>query len=116
MACLVAGSIEWGDRGAMVRFDSAEAAEQARFAIELYAIGAITLAASIAFFLRRRGWAWWLPLAAQAAALVLGLVEGMRTGDAPGWAFFSMLPLLTTFLLLAFRMARIGTNRQLSAI
>ncbi len=43
VACLFAGSIEWGERGAMVGIDSAEAAEQARFAIELYAIGALNM-------------------------------------------------------------------------
>src|ERR1700693_5353149 len=40
IACFFAGSIEWAERGVMVGIDSAEAAEQARFAIELGAIGA----------------------------------------------------------------------------
>ena len=62
MACFFAGSIEWGERGVRVGIDSAEAAEQARFAIELYGIGALNLLVSIAFLIRRSGWAWWLVL------------------------------------------------------
>src|SRR5712671_5786521 len=55
IVCFVAGSIEWGQQGVMVGVDSAETAEQARFAIELYAIGALNLLGSIAFALRRSG-------------------------------------------------------------
>jgi hypothetical protein len=56
IACFLAGFIQLGERGAMVGINSAEAAEQARFAIELGAIGALNLLASIAFLLRRTGW------------------------------------------------------------
>jgi hypothetical protein len=111
--CFFAGSIEWGERGVMVGIttpvrdlNSAEAAEQARFAIELYAIGALNLLGSIAFLLRRSGRAWWLVVGMQVGALVLGLIEGTRTGDAPGWTSFSILPLLTLILLFAFRKAQ----------
>lgn len=104
IVCFFAGSIEWGERGAMVGIDSPETAEQARFAIELYAIGALNLLGSIAFLLRRSGWVWWLVLGMQVGVVVLALIEGVLTD--PGWVFFSGLPLLTLFLLFAFRMAQ----------
>jgi hypothetical protein len=49
IVCFFAGSIEWGERGALVGIDSAETAKQARFAIELYAIGALNLLGSIGY-------------------------------------------------------------------
>ena len=104
VACFLGGSIEWGDRGAMVGIDSAETAEQARFAVELYAIGALNLLGSIAFLLRRSSWGWWLVLGTQVGVFVLALIEGVLTD--PGWVFFSGLPLFTLFLLFAFRMAQ----------
>lgn len=88
----------------MVGTDSAEGAEQARFAIELYAIGTLNLLASIAFLLGRSGWIWWLVLGMQVGVFVLALIEGVLTDL--GWFFFSGLPLLTLFLLFAFQMAR----------
>ena len=88
----------------MVGIDSAEAAEQARFAIELCAIGALNLLASIALLLRRSGWVWWLVLGMQVGVFVLALIEGVLTDL--GWFYFSSLPLLTLFLLFAFRMAQ----------
>jgi hypothetical protein len=88
----------------MVGVDSAETAEQARFAIELYAIGALNLLAFMAFLIRRSGWGWWLVLGMQAGVFVLALIEGVLTDL--GWFFFSGLPLLTLFLLFAFRMAQ----------
>jgi hypothetical protein len=87
----------------MVGTDSAEAAEQARFAVELYAIGALNLLASLAFLVRRSGWGWWLVLGMQVGVFVGALIEGVLTDL--GWFFFSSLPLLTLFLLLAFRLA-----------
>jgi hypothetical protein len=104
MTCYFAGSIEWGERRAMVGIDSAEAAEQARFAIELFAIGALNLLASIAFLLRRTGWGWWLVLGMQVGVFVLAVIEGGLTDL--GWFYFSSLPLLTLFLLFAFPMAQ----------
>ena len=103
IVCFFAASIELGERGAMVGVDSAEAAEQARFAIELYAIGAVNLFGFIAFLLARSGWGWWLGLGMQAGVFVLAVIEGVLTDL--GWLFFSSLPLLTWFLLFAFRMA-----------
>ena len=100
----LAGSIGWGPRGATVGIDSAEAAEQARFVIELYAIGALNLLASIPFLLRGWGWGWWLVLGMQVGVFVLALIEGVLIDI--GWFFFSSLPLLTLFLLLAFRMSQ----------
>lgn len=44
MVYFLAGSIELVERQVMVGIDSTEAAEQARVAIELYAIGALNLA------------------------------------------------------------------------
>ena len=88
----------------MVGVDSREAAEQARFAIELYAIGALNLLGSLAFLLRRTGWSWWLVLGMQVGLFVLALSEGVLTDL--GWFFFSGLPLSTLFLLFGFRIAQ----------
>ena len=106
MACFFAGSVEWGERGVIVGIDSAEAAEQARFAVELYAIGALNLLASIAFLLRRSGWSWWLVLGVQVGVFVLALIEGVLTDL--GWFYFSSLPLLTSFLLVMIRLRSKG--------
>lgn len=106
MACFFAGSVEWGERGVIVGIDSAEAAEQARFAVELYAIGALNLLASIAFLLRRSGWSWWLVLGVQVGVFVLALIEGVLTDL--GWFYFSSLPLLTSFLLVLIRLRSKG--------
>ena len=117
IVCFFAGFVEWGDRGHMIGINSAEAAEQARFAIELYAIGALNLVASIPFLLRRSGWGWWLVLGMQVGVFVFALIEGGFTdADDIGWFWFSSLPLLSLFLLFALRMARPGGSRQLSAI
>jgi hypothetical protein len=102
MVCFFAGSIEWGDRGGMVGINSAEAAEQAGFATELYAIGALNLLASIAFLLRQSGWVWWLVIATQVGVFVSALIEGALTDI--GWFYISGFPLLTLFLLFALRM------------
>jgi hypothetical protein len=96
----------------MVGIDSAETAEQARFAIELYAIGALNVVGSIALLLRRSGWSWWLVLGMQAAVFVLALIEGVLTDL--GWVFFSGLPLLTWFLLFAFSNASARRPERLS--
>jgi hypothetical protein len=101
MVCFFASFIEWGERRVMVGIDSAEAAEQARFALELGAIGALNILASIAFLLRRSGWGWWLVLGMQVGVFVLALIEGVLTDL--GWFYVSSLPLLILFLLFAFR-------------
>jgi hypothetical protein len=114
IACFFAGSIEWGDPGVRLGGDSAEATEQARFAIELYAIGGLNLLASIAFLIRRSGWAWWLVLGIQVAVFVLAVIEGVLTDI--GWFYFSSLPLLTSLLLFAFRMAQTRLKPPIEAI
>ena len=88
----------------MVGIDSTEAAEQARFAIQLYAIGALNLLASVAFLRRPSGWGWWLVLRMQVGIFVLAVIEGWLTDL--GWFYFSSLPLLTLYLLFAFRQAQ----------
>ena len=114
IACFFAGSIEWGDLGVRLGGDSTEATEQARFAIELYAIGGLNLLASIAFLIRRSGWAWWLVLGIQVAVFVLAVIEGVLTDI--GWFYFSSLPLLTSLLLFAFRMAQTRLKPPIEAI
>ena len=106
IACFFAASVELGQRGAMVGVDPAEAAEQARFVIELYAIGALNLLASSTFLLRRSTWSWWLVLGTQVGLFALALIEGALTDL--GWFFFGSLPLLTFLLLVAFRMGQAG--------
>jgi hypothetical protein len=101
--CFFAGSIEWGERGVMAGISSAEAAEQARIAVELYALGALNLLGCVAFLLGRSRWGWWLVLGIQVGVFVVALIEGVLTDL--GWFFFSGLPLLTLFLLFAFRNA-----------
>jgi hypothetical protein len=88
----------------MVGIDSAETAEQARFVIELYAIGALYLLGCIAFLLRRSGWGWWLTFGMHVGVFVLAPIEGVLLDL--GWLLFSGLPLLTLFVLFAFRMAQ----------
>ncbi|HEY5051792.1 MAG TPA: hypothetical protein VII45_00105 [Solirubrobacterales bacterium] len=68
-------------------------------------IGALNLLASIAFLLRRTGWVWWLVLGMQVGVFVLALIEGLLTDL--GWFYFSCLPLLTLFLLVAFQKAQV---------
>ncbi len=96
----------------MVGADSAEAAEQARFAIELGAIGALNLLASSAYVFRRSGWGWWLVLGVQVVIFVLALIDGVLTDL--GWFYLSSLPLLTFFLLLAFREAQARMERPVA--
>ena len=113
--CIVfffAGFIEWKERGPMVGIDSLEATEQARFAIELYAIGAFNLLASIAFLLGRSGWGWWLALGVQVGVCVMALIEGALTDL--GWYYVSGLPVLTLFLL--FARAQAPLKRPLNAV
>ncbi|HEV2477399.1 MAG TPA: hypothetical protein VGX22_12730 [Candidatus Dormibacteraeota bacterium] len=113
VACFVAASLEWGDHEHMLGIDSAEAAEQARFAVELYAIGALSLLASIAFLIRRSGWGWWVALGIQAGSFGWAVVEGTRADI--GWYYLSIIPLITLVLLIAFRQARATAQRPLDA-
>jgi hypothetical protein len=87
----------------MAGIDSREAAEQARFATDLYAIAALNLFGLMAILLRRSGWSWWLVLGMQAGLFGLAVGEGVLSDL--GWFFFSGLPLSVLVLLFGFRMA-----------
>ena len=104
IGCILAGYIEWGQQEVMVSANPPEAPEQARFAVELYAIGALNLVACVAFLLRRSGWAWWLVLGVQVIVFLLAVVEGALTDI--GWYYFGCIPLFTLFLLFAIRWAQ----------
>jgi hypothetical protein len=106
MVCFFAGSDEWTEQwteGNVVGIDSVHV----RYAIELCAIGALTILASVVLLLRRSGWMWWLVIGMQVGILVLAEVEAqVIDANAPGWSTFSYFPLLSLFLLFAFRMAQ----------
>ena len=106
LACFFAGSDEWTEQwteGNVVGIDSV----LVRFAIELCAIGALNIFASIVLLLRRSGWVWWLVIGMQVGVLVLTETEAQVIDtNAPGWSDFSYFPLISVFLLLAFRMAQ----------
>jgi hypothetical protein len=87
----------------MLGSDASEAAEQAAFVLELYAIGLLNLLASIVFVLRRSRLTWWLLVAIQVAVFVVAVTEGVLTDL--GWFYFSALPLFTLLTLLAFHEA-----------
>jgi hypothetical protein len=95
IASFFAGSDEWTEL-------------HVRYAIELCAIGALNLLASIVLLLlRRSGWVWWLVIGMQVGILVLAEIEAhVIDANAPGWSVFSSFPVLSLFLLFAFRMAQ----------
>jgi len=102
MVCFFAGSEEWteGNGGAIYSV-------HVRYAIELCALGALNILASIVLLLRRSGWVWWLVIGMQVGILVLAEIEAqVIDANAPGWSVFSHFPLLSLFLLFAFRMAQ----------
>jgi hypothetical protein len=83
MVYFFARSIELGERQVMVGIDSTEAAEQAHVAIELYAIGALNLLASIGLESGclesgRRGFPAHFPPSFGQFALATGCRCGMR--------------------------------------
>ncbi|MEA2656947.1 MAG: hypothetical protein QOI23_2312 [Chloroflexota bacterium] len=106
LVCFFAGSDEWTEQwteGNVVGIDSVHV----RYAIELCAIGALTILASVVLLLRRSGWVWWLVIGMQVGILVLAEVEAqVIDANAPGWSTFSYFPLLSLFLLFGFRMAQ----------
>src|SRR3982074_1296184 len=68
MVCFFAGSDEWteqGIEGNVVGIFSVHL----RYAIELCAIGALNILASIVLLLRRSGWVWWLVIGTQGGVL-----------------------------------------------
>ena len=106
MVCFFAGSNEWTEQwteGNVVGIYSVHV----RFAIELCAIGALNILASIVLLLRRSGWVWWLVIGMQVGILVLAEIEAqVIDANAPGWSAFSYFSLISLFLLFAFRMAQ----------
>ena len=117
MVCFFAGSDEWTEQytegGASVQ----AASVHARFAVELCAIGALDLLASIVLLVRRWGWGWWLVIGMQVGVFVLAQIEAQLIDpNSPGWSVFSRIPLLTLFLLVAARLAPRSTLRDTSSI
>ena len=106
MACFFAGSDEWTEQwteGNVVGIYSVHV----RFAIELCAIGGLNIFAAIALLLRRSGWVWGLVIGLQVGILVLAEIEArVMSANAPGWSTFSYFPLISLFLLFAFRIAQ----------
>ena len=77
-----------------------------RYAIELCAIGALDLLASIVLLVRRWGWGWWLVIGVQVGVFVLAQIEAtLIDPNSPGWSVFSRIPLVTLFLLFAVRIS-----------
>jgi hypothetical protein len=111
LACFLAASFESSQEGQMLGSDAAEAAEQAAFVLELYAIGLLNLLASIVFVPRPSRLTWWLLVAIQVAVFVVA-AEGVLTDL--GWFYFSGLPLFTLLTLLALHEAH--TRLQLALL
>ena len=94
LVCFFAGSDEWTEL-------------HVRYAIELCAIGALEILAFTVLLLRRSGWVWWLVIGMQVGIFVFAEIEALVIDtNAPGWSTFSSFPLLSLFLLFAFRMAQ----------
>jgi hypothetical protein len=106
LVCFFAGSDEWTEQwleGNVVGIYSVHV----RYALELCAIGALDILASIVLLLRRSGWVWWLVIGMQVGILVLAEIEAqVIDANAPGWSVFSQFPLISLFLLIAFRVAQ----------
>jgi len=106
MVCFFAGSDEWTEQwteGNVVGIYSVHV----RYAIELCAIGALNILASLVLLLRRSGWVWWLVIGMQVGILLFAEIEALVIdANVPGWSVFSHFPLLSLFLLFAFRMAQ----------
>jgi hypothetical protein len=116
MVCFFAGSNEWTEQwteGNVVGIYSVHV----RYAIELCAIGALNILASILLLLRRSGWVWWLVIGMQVGVFLLAQIEAQLIDpNSPGWSVFSRIPLLTLFLLVAARLAPRSTLRDTSSI
>ena len=112
LVCFFAGSDEWTEQ-----YTEGVASVHARFAIELCAIGALDLLASIVLLVRRWGWEWWLVIGMQLGVFVLAQIEAQLIDpNSPGWSVFSRIPLLILFLLVAARLAPRSTLRDTSSI
>ncbi|HEY1420584.1 MAG TPA: hypothetical protein VGG90_07725 [Candidatus Dormibacteraeota bacterium] len=106
LVCFFAGSDEWTEQYTEGVASAQAASVHARFAIELCAIGALDLLASIVLLVRRWGWEWWLVIGMQVGVFVLAQIEAqLMDPNSPGWSVFSRIPPLTLFLLIAARVA-----------
>lgn len=112
LVCFFAGSDEWTEQYTEGVASVHAASVHARFAIELCAIGALDLLASIVLLVRRWGWGWWLVIGMQVGVFVLAQIEAQLIDpNSPGWSVFSRIPLLTLFLLFAVRLAEAMLKR-----
>ena len=110
--CFFAGSDEWTEQYTEGITSVQAASVHARFAIELCAIGTLSLLASIVFLFRRWGWLWWLVIGMQVGVFVLAQIEAQLIDpNSPGWSVFSRISLLTLFLLFAVRLAEAMLKR-----
>jgi hypothetical protein len=117
LVCFFAGSAEWTEQYTEGVASVYAASVHARFAIELCAIGALDLLASIVLLVRRWGWGWWLVIGMQVGVFVLAQIEAQLIDpNSPGWSVFSRIPLLTLFMLFAVRLAaKTGLMNRLTA-
>ena len=100
---LVAGSIVWSFRDLMVGTGSPEAADNARFAIAIFAGAAINGIALVPFLLRQRGWGWFLLIAVQIADVVVTLADSLLISE--WWWLITIVAGLTIGFLYLFRRA-----------
>ena len=106
LVCFFAGSDDWTEQYTEGVASVHAASVHARFAIELCAIGALDLLASIVLLVRRWGWGWWLVIGVQVGVFVLAQIEAtLIDPNSPGWSVFSRIPLVTLFLLFAVRIS-----------
>jgi hypothetical protein len=105
LLCFFIGSDEWTEQYTEGLASAQTASVHARFAIELCAIGALYLLASIVFLRRGWGWLWWLVLGMQVGVFGFAQIEAQLIDSAsPGWSVFSRVPLVALVLLFAFRL------------
>jgi hypothetical protein len=105
LVCFFAGSDEWTEQYTEGVASMNAASVHLRFAIELCAIAALDLLASIALLVRRWGPGWWLVIVMQVGVFVLAQTEAQLIDpNSPGWSVFIRIPLLTLFLLFAVRL------------
>jgi len=112
MACFFLGSDEWTEQYTEGGASLQTAAVHARFAVELCAIGALYLLASVVYLLRRWAWLWWLVLGLQVGVFGFAQIEAqLIDASSPGWSEFSRVPLVALFLLFAVRLLQAMQKR-----
>lgn len=104
---VVAVSIVWSFRDLMVGTGSHEAADNARFAIAIFAGAAINGIALVPFLLQQRGWGWVLLIAVQIADVVVTVAEALLISE--WWWLITVLAGLTIGFLYLFRRAAVAT-------